>query len=151
MTTRRRRLLPAGLIVLGVIVLDQLTKWLVRRDAADLPRRLLSWVTLEVVHNRGISFGTFAQGGAWVVVLISAVVVVLAVLLFRVDGRYTLPLALIIAGSASNLVDRFRFGYVLDFVTVPHWPTFNVADIAIAGGAVWLGLVVLTGETAGAR
>jgi signal peptidase II len=144
-TTRRRRLLAAALIVLGVTAADQVTKWLVRRDAAELPRRLLSWVTLEVVHNRGISFGTFARGGAGVVAVISAVTVVMAVLLIRLGGRYTLPLALIVAGSLSNLVDRLRYGYVLDFMTVPHWPTFNVADIAIASGAVWLGLVVLTG------
>jgi signal peptidase II len=145
-TTRRRRLIAAGLIVLGVVTLDQITKWLVRRDVAELPRRLASWLTLEVVHNRGISFGTFAQGGAWVVVVVSAVIVALVILLFRLGPRYTLPLTLIIAGSLSNLVDRLRFGFVLDFVTVPHWPTFNVADIAIAGGAVWLGVVVLTGD-----
>jgi signal peptidase II len=136
--------LVAGLVIAGVVALDQLTKWLVRRQAAELPRRLTSWVTLELVHNKGISFGTFAQGGAWVVVVVSIVMAVLVVLLFYLGPRYSLPLALILAGSLGNLIDRLRFGFVWDFVTVPHWPTFNVADAAIAVGAVWLGLVVLT-------
>jgi lipoprotein signal peptidase len=67
---RSRRLLIAGLVIAGVVALDQLTKWLVRRQAAELPRRLTSWVTLELVHNKGISFGTFGQGGTWVVVTV---------------------------------------------------------------------------------
>ena len=146
MTRRSRRLLTAGLVVAGVVALDQLTKWLVRREAAELPRRLTSWLSLELVHNRGISFGTFAQGGAWVVVVVSIVMAVLVVLLFYLGPRYSLPLALILAGSLGNLIDRLRFGFVWDFVSVPYWPTFNVADAAIACGAIWLGLVVLTAE-----
>ena len=67
-------------------------------------------------------------------------------LLVWLAPRCSFPLALIIAGSLGNLIDRLRFGFVWDFVTVPHYPTFNVADIAIAGGAVWLGLAVLTGR-----
>jgi len=145
-TRRSRRLLTAGLVVAGVVALDQLTKWLVRREAAELPRRLTSWLSLELVHNRGISFGTFAQGGAWVVVVVSIVMAVLVVLLFYLGPRYSLPLALILAGSLGNLIDRLRFGFVWDFVSVPYWPTFNVADAAIACGAIWLGLVVLTAE-----
>jgi signal peptidase II len=145
-TRRSRRLLAAGLVVAGVVALDQLTKWLVRREVAELPLRFTSWLTLEVVHNKGISFGTFAQGGAWVVAVVSIVIAVLVVLLFYLGPRYSLPLALILAGSSGNLIDRLRFGFVWDFVTVPHWPTFNVADAAIAIGAVWLGLVVLTSQ-----
>jgi signal peptidase II len=143
-TRRRSRLITAGLVIAAVIAADQLTKWVVRREAGELPYRVTSFVTIEIVHNKGISFGTFAQGGSWVLVLISIVVVVLVVLLFGLGPRYSSPLALIIAGSLGNIVDRVRLGYVLDFVTLPHWPTFNVADIAIATGAVWLGLVVLT-------
>jgi signal peptidase II len=143
---RSRRLLEAGVFVAGVVALDQLTKWLVRREAAGLPRRFASWLTLEVVHNRGISFGTFAQGGAWVIVVVSIVMAVLVALLFYLGPRYSLPLAFILAGSLGNLIDRLRFGYVWDFVSMPYWPTFNVADAAIAIGAVCLGLVVLTSE-----
>ncbi len=146
MTRRSRRLLAAGFVVAGVVALDQLTKWLVRRDVAELPLHLTSWLRLEEVHNKGISFGTFAQGGTWVVAVVSIVMAVLVVLLFYLGPRYSLPLALILAGSLGNLIDRLRFGFVWDFVTVPHWPTFNVADAAIATGAVWLGLVVLTGD-----
>jgi len=143
---RSRRLLEAGGVVAGVVALDQLTKWLVRREATELPHRFASWLTLELVRNRGISFGTFAQGGTWVVVVVSIVMAVLVVLLFYLGPRYSLPLAFILAGSLGNLIDRLRFGFVWDFVSVPYWPTFNVADAAIAIGAVWLGLVVLTGE-----
>lgn len=146
MTRRNRRLLQAWLLAAGVLALDQLTKAFVRSETAGLPRRLTSWLTFELVHNRGISFGTFSQGGTWVIVVVATITVVLTVLLFWLAPRYSFPLALIIAGSLGNLIDRLRFGFVWDFVTVPHYPTFNVADIAIAGGAVWLGLAVLTGR-----
>ena len=65
MTRRSRRLLQAGLLVAGVVAFDQISKALVRSESDQLPRRLTSWLALEIVHNRGISFGTFAQGGTW--------------------------------------------------------------------------------------
>jgi signal peptidase II len=145
-TRRSKRLVAAGLVIAGVVALDQLTKWLVRRETAELPRHLTGWLTLELVHNRGISFGTFAQGGTWVLVAVSIVTGVMLALLFYLGPRYSLPIALILAGSLGNLIDRARFGFVWDFVTVPHWPTFNVADAAIGVGAVWLGLAVLTSD-----
>ena len=48
--------------------------------------------------------------------------------------KYAVPLGLILGGSLGNWVDRVRLGYVVDFVTAPHWPTFNVADAALVGG-----------------
>jgi signal peptidase II len=60
----------------------------------------------------------------------------------RSDWRTALPFALVIAGALGNLVDRLRFGYVVDFVDwyygSYHWPAFNVADSAIVAGAVLL-------------
>jgi signal peptidase II len=145
-TRRSSRLLQAALLIAVVIAADQISKAYMRGQSAQLPRRLTGWLTLELVHNRGISFGTFAQGGTWVVAVVATITVVLTVMLVLLAPRYSFPLALIIAGSLGNLIDRLRFGFVWDFVTVPHYPTFNVADIAIAGGAVWLGIAVLTGR-----
>ena len=60
----------------------------------------------------------------------------------RAAWRDALPLALVIAGAVGNLIDRLRFGYVVDFVDwyvgKHHWPAFNVADSAIVVGAVLL-------------
>jgi signal peptidase II len=60
----------------------------------------------------------------------------------RQQWRDALPYALIIAGALGNLVDRFRFGYVVDFIEWYyrdyHWPVFNIADSCIVVGAVLL-------------
>jgi signal peptidase II len=67
----------------------------------------------------------------------------------RGDWRNAAPLALIIGGALGNLVDRLRFGHVVDFIDVywgsAHWPAFNVADSAICVGAVALALFSFIG------
>ena len=54
-----------------------------------------------------------------------------------------MPLALVLGGAAGNLIDRLRFGYVVDYVGVGPWPTFNVGDMAIVVGAALIAVVVL--------
>jgi signal peptidase II len=141
--SRARFLLAAGLVG-AVMAADQASKWVVRDEAHSLPRTLIDGVAIELVHNRGISFGNFAGGGAVLPVAIGAVTAVMLALLVLTRARYTAALALIVGGSVSNLADRVRWGYVVDFVTLPHWPTFNLADAAIATGAVLLAVRVLT-------
>ena len=49
-----------------------------------------------------------------------------------------LPTGLLVGGAAGNLIDRIRLGSVTDFIKLPHWPAFNVADIAVTVGVVTL-------------
>jgi signal peptidase II len=102
-----------------------------------------------LAHNTGAAFSFLANSGEWAhwffVVMKIAVSLVLIVLLGKMprqQWRDALPYALIIAGALGNLVDRFRFGYVVDFIEWYyrdyHWPVFNIADSCIVVGAVLL-------------
>jgi signal peptidase II len=140
-------MLHLGLVVAGlVVVLDQLTKWAVL-SWLDQPVALTPFFNLVLVWNRGVSFGMFDSDGALAPWLLSglalAVTVALLVWLRRVEHPLTaVGLGLIIGGAVGNVVDRVRFGAVVDFLDVHaagwHWPAFNVADSAICVGAALL-------------
>jgi signal peptidase II len=132
--------LAAGTAAL-LIALDQLTKALVRRDIAPGESvRITGFLHLAQVHNRGIAFGLASQSGALVAVV--AAVILLGLLAFFAAnlGRRLiwLPTGMLVAGAVGNLVDRARQGYVTDFVQLPHWPAFNLADASITLGVVVL-------------
>lgn len=133
----------------GVLVLDQLTKWVILDVFADGTRviEVLPVFNLVLTWNRGISFGLFGgAGGLGPWILTGLAVVIAAVLgrwLTRTDSRWTaLGLGLLIGGAIGNVIDRVRFGAVVDFLDVHvsgyHWPAFNVADSAITVGAAIL-------------
>ena len=81
--------------------------------------------------------------------LIGLVCVALAVAIWRAPARFALPLAFVLGGAAGNLIDRLRFGYVVDYVGIGPWPTFNVGDVAILVGAVLVVLAVLRADPGG--
>lgn len=91
------------------------------------------------VQNPGIAFGYFA-GFTPIIGLITAIVLVGLVGYFARAGAMhrlaPLALGLIAGGSASNLVDRLRLGYVTDYLSIPYWPSFNLADCFIVAGLV---------------
>ena len=140
-------MLRQGLAIAGlIIVLDQLTKWAIL-TWLDRAITLTPFFNLIVVWNRGVSFGMFDSAsrlGPWILSgLALAVVVLLLGWLRRVDHPLTAAgLGLIIGGAIGNVIDRVRFGAVIDFLDFHalgwHWPAFNVADSAICVGALLL-------------
>jgi signal peptidase II len=140
-------MLRLGLVIAGtVVVLDQLTKWAILAWL-DRAIALTPFFNLVVVWNRGVSFGMFDSHGALAPWLLSglALAVVAALLLWLRRVEHPLPgagLGLIIGGAVGNVIDRVRFGAVIDFLDVHalgwHWPAFNVADSAICIGAALL-------------
>ena len=141
-----------------VVILDQAAKWLaLRRLPPGLPVAVIDGVfSLTLVMNPGLAFGmlgTVPSGWRWVVVLLSiAALAVLATLARRLlpEGGPVAAVAigLIFGGAAGNLIDRARFGAVVDFLDFYwrgwHWPAFNVADSAISVGVALLALRMLT-------
>lgn len=140
-----------------VVVLDQVTKALVLRtlvEGLSLPV-VHGLVALTLVRNRGLAFGLLAgvpDAWRWVVALLSvAALLILVRVATRVlpDGGALgqLAIGLIFGGAVGNLIDRARFGAVIDFVDVYvgpyHWPAFNVADSAITVGVALLALRLL--------
>jgi signal peptidase II len=136
---------PALALAGLVLAVDQLTKWIVLQQWAGLPH-LWAGLHLEVFYNSGISFSQLRDTGALVVVLVMAVAVAVGIALVLSPPRYRPALGVILGGALGNVVDRLRFnGAVLDFLGVWRYPSFNVADMAIVGGTLWLVALMLRG------
>jgi signal peptidase II len=135
----------ATLTAIVVVGLDQVTKALVRDDLVVGERRdLVAFVDLVRVNNDGVAFGALGGGGVVVALVIAAAVGALLFFFVRHADRplVWLPTGMLVGGAAGNVVDRIRDGAVTDFVKLPHWPAFNLADAAITLGVLLL-LVVL--------
>jgi signal peptidase II len=139
--TRRAAWARAGLVLAAVFAADQLTKALVR-SSLDVGERhdVFPFLDLVRVNNKGIAFGALGGGQAIVVVIVAAALVGLVVYFVLTAGKplVWLPTGLLLGGALGNILDRVRDGAVTDFLKVPHWPAFNLADAAITAGVVVL-------------
>jgi signal peptidase II len=148
-----RNLIPWCTAVV-IVIADRVTKMLV---VEHMPvggwRTVFPGVALTHVHNRGIAFSLFSEGGWLSRVILHGViltaVVLIAWMLFRHGQRQPmagLAFGLILGGALGNLIDRVMFGWVIDFIHLWvrvgdrswAWPDFNVADSAITVGACLL-------------
>ena len=137
----------AALVAAVTVAADQAVKALVRStiergEEVDL----ILGIKFVNVRNSGIAFGMFSGGG--VLLVIFAVVALAALLVFFFTHRERplvwLPTGLLIGGATGNLIDRTRESAVTDFIDLPAWPAFNLADVAITFGVLTL-LYVLEG------
>jgi len=153
LSERRVPVWVVGGIALGVLLLDQISKSLVltylgpaRQDGpvqiVIIPRVL----RLIYVENTGAAFGVL-QGRNPALAFLAVIVVAILAVWFRsiaTTSRWgALALGLQVGGALGNVLDRFRHGFVIDFIDVPHWPTFNLADSAITVGVILLALILL--------
>ncbi len=135
----------AGIVLVVVLALDQLTKHTIASDIAPGEQRhFLPGVKLVHVRNHGVAFGFLSGGGAVLLIFTLVALAVLGGYLARRPERpwLWLPTGLLIGGAVGNLIDRLANGAVTDFIKLPHWPAFNVADMAITFGVIALVLVV---------
>jgi signal peptidase II len=143
----------AGAVVVAVLIVDQVTKQLVRSGITEGDvDKLLPGVKLVHVRNTGVAFSLLSGGGTLVLVFtFLALAVLLGYLALRPDRRLLwLPTGMLVGGAIGNLIDRVASGAVTDFIKLPAWPAFNVADISITFGVVVL-LWVLEGRRGGER
>lgn len=150
---------------LAIIVLDQITKALILGSADIVDPSLIpdgyrfaevipGILDLTMVRNTGVSFGLFGGGEArWFLTVFSIVVAgALAVWALRTQRRTLITaIGLVMGGAIGNVIDRIRFGYVVDFIDFSDtglfpW-VFNVADSAITIGVLLLILDSLRPET----
>jgi lipoprotein signal peptidase len=163
----RNRLTTLGLIAaLVVLAADQLSKWWIL-DVLHLPDLgqivVLPVLNLTMVWNRGVTFGLLNGLGQWSSVALAgvalAVVVALGAWLRRAESRLVaIALGAIVGGAVSNVIDRLRFGAVVDFIHAHlgdwSWYVFNLADAAIVCGVAALvldGLLPRASKSASAR
>lgn len=148
-------------VSLAVLLLDQWTKGIVTRafEVHQTSSVIAGLFDITYVRNSGAAFGLFASVDSSIkAILLNSV----AVLVFLVVSAYALRsshrsirlqlgFALILGGAVGNLLDRVRFGYVVDFldfsISGHHWPAFNVADSAICVGVGLLFLDMLRNES----
>ncbi|MEK6742246.1 MAG: signal peptidase II [Nitrospirota bacterium] len=142
-------------IIAAIILLDQLTKQLVVRsfNLHESVRIIPGFFDLTYVRNPGAAFGFLAGApGVWrsiffITVSIVALAVIVALVRQTRDRLSLIALSLIGGGAVGNLIDRIRFGEVVDFIDwyyrAFHWPTFNIADSAITIGVGLLAIDML--------
>jgi signal peptidase II len=137
------------LIAAAVVIADQLVKWIVLARFAPGERMdVTGFFNLVLVFNKGAAFSFLAGESGWQTPLLAAFALVasfiVSFLLIRNSQKplFCTGLALILGGAIGNVIDRLRFGHVVDFVDLHaagwHWPAFNVADSAITIGAILL-------------
>ncbi len=143
---RARVVALAALTTAVVLVVDQAVKALVRHGIPVTDTRDVIGGTLRLVHveNHGVAFGRFSGNalvvGALVTLALIALIVYFAT---HLDTPLVwLPTGLLIGGAFGNVVDRITVGPVTDFIKLPHWPAFNLADMCITAGVVILLIVV---------
>lgn len=144
-----------------ILILDQLTKWLVLTNLQPFEIvELIPNLNLTLMFNTGAAFSFLADAGGWqrwlLAITALAVTGALTVWLFRLktsERWLALGLALLIGGALGNLIDRVLLGHVVDFIQVylpfmpfaifNPWPSFNIADSAISIGVVILLIATL--------
>ncbi len=132
----------------GIVLADQVTKYLITLNLALHEHIVVieNFFNINHVLNPGGAFGFFADGSPlvrkFIFLFLSSLVALFVLWLYKKTARdlvgLSLGLALIFGGAMGNLIDRFRFGKVVDFldfyIGTAHWPAFNVADSAISIG-----------------
>ncbi len=133
----------------GIVLVDQLTKYAVLQYfAVGKTIEVTSFFNLVLVYNTGAAFSFLAGASGWqreffiTIALLASVWIIYLLRRYGQQTLFCLALSLVLAGALGNVIDRFLFGAVVDFLDFHafgyHWPAFNVADSAISIGAVLL-------------
>lgn len=126
----------AGALAVDIIIADQVTKWLASEHLQN-PYRLFPGVSLEYAENTGIAFSLPVPQPILIplsIVLIAGIILY-AARNIKTEMPVTIPiLAFIIGGAVGNMIDRIARGYVIDFIRVGWWPSFNLADTFLVIG-----------------
>lgn len=142
--TRRAAWTRAGLVVAAVLVIDQVSKALVRHNIVPGERdEVLPFLDLVNTRNEGIAFGGLGGSPIVIALVIAALIGIIVVFAMNATRRWAwLSAGLLLGGAIGNIIDRLREGAVTDFLKLPHWPQFNVADIAVTLGVLSLFFVL---------
>ncbi len=153
MSGRGAELARAGALAVAVTGIDQLSKAIARGAVAPGERiDLIAGTGIVRVANRGIAFGLLDHAGTALLVAVAVVFTVVLAAVLVGSGRrgLWLPVGLLVGGAVGNLIDRIREGFVTDFLDLPAWPAFNLADVAITAGVLILLAAFLLDERRGA-
>jgi signal peptidase II len=142
----KRAWVRAALLAAAVVVLDQFAKGIVEdRISIGEQIEVLGPLEFTLTHNRGVAFGLAGGAGAPLVLVTLVALGVVGYLFSRnpARGGMWVAVGLLVGGAVGNLVDRVRLGHVTDFIDLPPWPPFNLADVAITAGVILLVILYL--------
>lgn len=158
--TQMKKYISFFIIAGLVIIIDQVTKISIidRIDLHQTVQIIPGFLNLTHVHNPGGAFGFLASNSSFLRPLVFYGAAVFALVLifyffYKTPESFrflTAALSMVFGGAVGNLIDRFRMGFVIDFLDVYvgkyHWPAFNVADSAITVGVVIFILHIVTNK-----
>lgn len=133
-------------ITAAIIALDQILKNVLIKALADGPITVIkNFFSLVYVENYGIAFGMFKDKTLFFIITQSIISVLIVYFIYKFHNK-SIPMAIclsmILGGAIGNLIDRIRFGYVVDYLSFTIFPpVFNLADSAIVVGAILLSLI----------
>jgi len=157
---KKRIMRWAFILIILIVIADQWSKEIVRVWLEGGAQSLTSFLNFVTAWNPGVAFSFFDEGGTqgkWMLIIVSlAVCLILLRWLNRADNWLTgIGIGLIVGGALGNVIDRFRFSAVFDFIDFYigeyHWPAFNLADSAITIGVACLILDGLFPKDKGAK
>jgi signal peptidase II len=136
----------AGGLCLAVVALDQTAKAAIEHNLVIGQKvEVLGPLRLTLSHNSGVAFGLAGGAGVPLVLITFAALGVVGYLFARNPTRPWMWLAtgLLAGGALGNLTDRIRADAVTDYIELPHWPPFNLADMCITVGVLLLVFIYL--------
>ncbi len=133
-----RKLKIFSFILAAVVFLDFIVKYLLVRSGTS-KSIIGDFFQIAISHNFGAGFGIM-QGQRIILVFVSFIAICLMVYYYKeADSAYLqCSISLLLGGTISNLADRLTLGYVIDYIRLSFWPSFNIADAAITLGGVML-------------
>ena len=141
---------PYLVVSVLIIVFDQLTKfYFVTHFTESSVARIFPFLNFILSFNAGAAFGFLGVQNGWQIYLLSAISIIVSFILIvwltrlaRREWWIALPVSFVLGGALGNLIDRVRFGVVVDFIDFHvgnwHYATFNIADSFVCIGAAWL-------------
>ena len=130
-----------AVLLAGIVAADQILKEVVTSTIErGQEESVIAGIKIVNVRNTGVAFGQLQDGGAIVAIVITLAIAALLAYFARHARRRVmwLPTGMLLGGALGNVIDRVREGAVVDFVKLPYWPAFNVADVAITFGVIVL-------------
>ncbi|MFC1616120.1 signal peptidase II [Patescibacteria group bacterium] len=145
---KKKGILLTILFAVFFTFVDQISKFLILIYVKDSPINIISDIfTFTYSENTGIAFSIPMPQVLLIImnILLIFIIVLLAIIDFRIEKIHTqIVIAAVIGGGMGNMVDRFQYGYVIDFISIWKYPIFNLADVFITVGI--LSLVVFYGK-----
>jgi signal peptidase II len=145
-----------------VLALDQVTKFLIRAqmDFREVLPVMGEFFRFHYVHNSGAAFGLFSHSGSRYYFIAISLISIAVILYLILSGRYEfrgsrIAFGLVLGGAVGNLVDRIWLKEVIDFIDMGfgahRWPTYNIADVGVTLGVLYLAATFITTEWEGSR